>query len=206
MIALVSHAIRHRIPHRVTPDPAAVPPGWVPMGSVEWVEAVLGRVVRPDYCPAFLRPWLRRRTWSCAAGPRPLPAFIKPADRHKRFPGTLLRDGDPCPPGPLWCSEPAEFAGEWRLYVASGRVVASGWYRTPPGAREGHEGPVPAVPGLPWPTGWCGAADFGLLADGSISLVESHPPYACGWYGEEAADYARFLAAGWEWLRGLPAA
>ena len=44
------------------------------------------------------------------------------------------------------------------------------------------------------------AVDFGMLENGKIELIESHHPFACGWYGKNHEEYAKFLTLGWKWI------
>jgi len=200
--ALFYHAIMERIPRQAFASPRGVPKGWVPVGNVAWVEGVLGRRFTPDYAPAFLQSWLRRKTWTQEHWPTTLPVFLKPADRYKRFNGVVVGEESKLRRhGPFFCSEVVQFIDEWRYYLADGRVFAAHWY-------AGDELTTPAAPSLDmaWPAGWCGAVDFGRLSTGEIALIEAHHPYACGWYGRvgEGKVYAEWLLAGWRYLNALP--
>ena len=77
---------------------------------------------------------------------------------------------------------------EWRYYVLGGNIITSGWYD---GSRES------AAPSLQYsfPGHFSGAGDFGETEDETIELVESHAPFACGWYGE---DHEAFIE--WQYL------
>jgi hypothetical protein len=117
---------------------------------------------------------------------------VKSADRYKDYPAKVLRTGDKWPmSGRFIVSEPVTFVQEWRYYVANGEVLASGWYD----GNDENE-PAPALP-IAWPAGFSGAVDFGRLADGRIALVESHHPYACGWYGDDSEMWVLWLIEGW---------
>jgi len=165
------------------------------VGSVEFCEQALGFSPRPDYYPRGLRA-MRHRTilylwedevFGC-------PVFAKPGDRYKSAPARVFEVGETAPGG--WIvSGIVEFRQEWRYYVAGGKVLATGWY-------DGTDADEPA-PELPiqWPAGFCGAVDFGRLADGRIALVECHHPFAAGWYGEnsQAKEYVQWLIEGWKW-------
>ena len=89
------------------------------------------------------------------------------------------------------------FTNEWRFYVAEGRVLAAFWYS---GVDE--DKPAPSI-SVPWPSGYCGAVDFGELEDGRVALVEAQHPFACGWYGRlsEGSIYAQWITAGWNYMK-----
>jgi hypothetical protein len=191
------------IPWRYISRPEDVPHGWVASGSARWTEAVLqlqcqGRggnhVTKPDYYPAFLAPWLKRKTWETDTWPRRCGVFVKPADRHKRFTGFVTRGSwRDKKKGPFVCSEVVTFTDEWRYYVENGRVVAAEWYS---GAAEGS---APRLD-IEWPPDFCGAVDFGRFPSGDIGLIEANPPYSCGWYGprSEFSVFARWILHGWQ--------
>ncbi len=189
----------HKIQYRHFRKASEVPKDWVPSGTVPWVESVLGRLVRPDYFPEFLRPYFHRKIWTQAKWPYGHRVFIKPADQHKRFTGFVTSGTwKGKKRGPYWCSEIVSFTNEWRYYVTNGSVVDARWYwgdqvNTPP----------PPTLDVQWPSDFCGTGDFGTLADGRLALVEAHPPFACGWYGRlgEGEIYARWLCAGWASLK-----
>jgi hypothetical protein len=173
-----------------------MPAGWVPVGTVAYVQSFLGYTVRPDYAPEWLQALVHRRIWISHTPPSH-PCFIKPADGYKRFDGHFHREGG-CPPdGPLFCSDPLPLgiAHEWRYYLADGRVIASGWYD---GSDQSMTPPAPAFP-VTIPYGYCGAIDIAELTDGRLALIEAHHPFACGWYGplHEAHLYVRWLVCGW---------
>ena len=178
-----------------------VRPDCVPIGDVEFCERVLLQQgyerPTPDFYPDFLRDWMHRG-WTISERFRhyhdgPTGAwFVKSADRYKDYPAKVLRTGDKWPvSGRFIVSEPVTFVQEWRYYVADGEVLASGWYD----GNDENE-PAPALP-IAWPETFSGAVDFGRLADGRIALVESHHPYACGWYGDDSEMWVLWLIEGW---------
>lgn len=186
--------------YRVFQRPQDVPAEYVPVGSVEWVEKILGHSPHPDYFPAFLRPWLHRKVWESDVWPRNCPpVFVKPSDRHKRFTGFVTRGG-PSWKGkrkpPFWLSEVMDFVTEWRYYVARGRVYAAEYCC-------GDEAEMEAPPlEIDWGQ-HSGAVDFGRLRDGRIALIENNCPYACGWYGDlQSRAYLEWLAAAWQDVSG----
>lgn len=186
----------NQIPYKLIHDPNQVPEEWIPSGTVPWVSDVLGEIITPDYFPRFLSPWVTRKVWREEKWPLHK-VFIKPADRHKRFTGFVTTGtyrGKKR--GPYWCSEIVHFTNEWRYYVAYGKLIGAYWY-------WGDDDTPMEAPNLnvSWPENWCGTADFGTLPDGRVELVESHPPFACGWYGKKHEEYAEFLTLGWKWLK-----
>lgn len=176
--------------------------GVTPVGSVEFCELCLGFSPLPYYYPLFLRGWLHRDVGSLtgpgSVGPG---SFVKSGCRYKddSFVETGIQESCVRVPAgkSVWVSDPVEFVNEWRYYVADGEVYESGWYEG-----IGDEKPAPEL-GVKYPEGFCGAVDFGELKDGRIALVESHHPYACGWYGDDHELYLWWLIQGWECMRRL---
>lgn len=171
----------------------------VPIGDVDFCEAVLGvigcDIPIPDFYPLFLHQW-RRRLIQHSNGPRTsmLPWFVKSSDHYKQFPAAVVMPEDLWPTTPIVISEVVCFLAEWRYYVADGNVLATGWYSGPD-----DDEPAPELE-IDWPVGWFGAVDFGRLDTGEIALVESHHPYACGWYGDDHEAYVKWLISGWQWM------
>ena len=184
----------------------AAGPDCVPVGDVEFCERVLSgqgfaRPV-PDFYPNFLHDWMHR-TWTISERFRhyhegPTDAwFVKSADRYKDYPAKVLRTGDKWPvSGRFIISEVVTFVQEWRYYVANGEVLSSGWYDG-----NDEDEPAPALP-IAWPKTFSGAVDFGRLNTGKIALVESHHPYACGWYGDDSEMWVLWLTEGWRSIAG----
>jgi hypothetical protein len=192
---------RLQIPHRGFRRASQVPPGWVPLGSVSWVEQVLGRHNTPDYFPAFARTHLHRFICRVDEWPRDR-VHVKPADRYKRYPGHIkAAGGRGTRPGPHWASDVVTIINEWRYYIASGTVLAAHWYEGVPGSVESPPPPLPFTV----PSTWCGTLDMGLLDNGNIALIEAHHPYACGWYGTigSGETYLSWLTSGWAYLQAL---
>ena len=185
-----------QIPYRFFYDTEQIPEGWIPSGTVPWVSSIIGEIIIPNYFPNFLHPYVTRRIWTEEKWPLKK-VFIKPADRHKRFTG-FITSGTyrKSKRGPFWCSEILSFQNEWRYYVAYGKLIGAYWYWGV------NDDPIDAPKiDITWPENWCGTADFGTLPNGKIELVESHPPFACGWYGKKHDEYAEFLTLGWKWLK-----
>jgi hypothetical protein len=200
---LALHANGLKLPRQFFRNAKEIPKGWMPVGTVDFVESVLGRSFKPDYLPQFLSEWVHRKTWFADKWPYGHRVFIKPSDRHKRFTGfTTKGNWKGRKKGPFLCSEIVSFTNEWRYYVANGRLLTARWY-------WGDDVNTPPAPELAikWPDGFCGAVDFGTLADGRIALIEANHPYSCGWYGKlgEGAIYSEWLEAGWEYVNKLVA-
>lgn len=190
-------AALEKIPTRLINNPKMVEDGWVPSGTVPWVTSVLGRPIVPDYFPEFLKKdWVKRKVWYQEKWPL-YRTFIKPADRHKRFTGFITSGRwSGKKRGPYWCSEVVNFVDEWRYYVSYGKLLGGYWYWG-----NGDEPKDAPDLNITYPDNWCGTADFGMMEDGSIELIECHPPFACGWYGKKHEQYAEFLTLGWKWIK-----
>lgn len=198
-LVIMTYSVSRGIPHMFADGASEVPEGYVPVGSVEFCESVLGRKVKPDYYPDFLSGHLYRKVWSERRWPLKKDIFVKPADAYKRFTGFLTRGGYVGKvAGPYMLSEKINFVKEWRYYVSRGKVLTSGGYY---GAEEDSWGPE--LPPIEFPEGWCGAVDFGLTDGGAMALVEAQHPYAIGWYGptEDNELYMQFLVEGWEYMK-----
>lgn len=169
-----------------------------PIGDVEWCERILGYSPTPDFAPTWLSGWLRRDVSIASMETAPRRLFAKSSESYKKFPARIYEAGESLPSESLVVSDVVEFTQEWRYYVADGCVLATGWY-------DGNDDdePAPSI-SVEWPTGWCGAVDFGRLTTGEIALVESQHPYACGWYGDDHAAYAMWVIEGWEWMLSRP--
>jgi hypothetical protein len=170
----------------------------IPFGSVDFCEKFYGRHFLPNYYPEFLNRFISRKIW--AFGEIPMEkCFIKPADKYKRFVGKISTELEGKERiGPYWCSEIVEFSKEWRVYVANGKILAQYFY-----LGESEDIPPPEVK-VKFQNSFCGAVDFGMF-DGRIELIESHHPFAIGWYGgfSEGEKYIEFLAAGHKYLLTL---
>lgn len=191
--AILWYCTMEKLERIVVNNPTDVPKGYVPVGKVNWVEKVIGRVETPDYYPAFLYEWVKRRIWSPLEWPK-YSCFIKPADQHKRFTGFVTKGGwKGKKKGPWLASEIVTFENEWRYYVANGQVIHAKWGF----GKEECEAPTLDID---WPKDYCGAVDFGSYPDGTIALVEANSPFSCGWYDTvtKGGIYAKWLATGWD--------
>jgi len=180
-----------------------LPDIYVPCGSVEWCEQILGKHVVPDYYPEWLKDFLYRKVWREDKWILEKRLFVKPADRYKRFTGFITTGTyKKKKRGQLIWSEIVYFENEWRYYISNGRVLASGWY-------WGDEINTPDAPDLKElninvPKDYCGALDFGMTKYG-LTLIESQHPFACGWYGPREQDhlYFQWLIDGWEYMKKI---
>lgn len=177
---------------RGTPDPAELN---IPVGSVDFCEKFLGYSPKPDFYPESLHSWMKRGYgWMKFGNVAGQDWFVKSAERYKAYPARIVRRGEKYPEGELVFSGIVQFTQEWRYYVADGCVLETGWYAGP----DDNE-PAPDLR-IDWPKGFCGAVDFGRLANGVIALVESHHPFGCGWYGDDSAAYVMWLVEGWKYM------
>lgn len=177
------------------------PDDCIPCGSVEWCLQILGRKVTPDYYPLWAEQYLHRKVWRENKWILGRKLFVKPADKYKRFTGFVTTGSYKAKKrGSLIWSEVVQFTNEWRYYISSGKVLCSSWYR-------GDEVNTPDAPELniKIPADYCGALDFGTLSDGSLALVESQHPFACGWYGAREQDhlYFQWLIDGWIYMKRI---
>lgn len=193
--SLIMASCLEQIPYRMYSNPKDVPLDFVPTGNIPWISKIIGKTITPNYYPDFLKSWVKRKVWYSEKWPLER-VFIKPADKHKRFNGFITTGRyNGKKRGPFWCSEVIKFIDEWRYYISYGKVIGGYWYwgigDTP------KESPKLNIT---YPNNWCGTADFGMLEDGSIQLIESHHPFSCGWYGKKNEEYAEFVVMGWKWL------
>lgn len=215
-----------KIPYIRVAKGQKVPDDYVPCGSIEFCEGVLGCNVVPDYYPDFLKQYLFRKVSISYTWPRDRKMFVKPADRYKRFTGRLSVPGSfkGKKKGPYWISEPIKFVDEWRFYIADGKVLCGEWYAgdeenmpdapdisykdswfltVPIGGRPLTKMEMLQKRGISFPAGFCGAVDFGLTEQGDFALVESQHPYACGWYGKQHELYCQWLIDGWKYMNSI---
>ena len=180
-----------------------IEPGDVPVGDVPFCQSVMARqeikCPNPDFYPAFLSEWMHRKwfplhmPYGNKIGDTPL--FLKSSEEFKDYPARVFMPGEDIPRCVNWASEVVKFSQEWRYYIADGKLVTTGWYD---GYNENE--PAPLL-NIKWPKGFCGAVDFGRIETGKIALVESHPPFACGWYGDDPELFVLWLIEGWESLK-----
>lgn len=183
----------NRFPRQYFKNINEIPANWTPVGSVVWVESILGRTIIPDYYPKFLTSYLHRKVWRSEVWPIGK-FFVKPADRAKRFNGMIVDTLIPMHPGPYWISEPVKFIEEYRYYILNGQVVTSACYT----CEDDKEGPE-----LPFkiPAEWSSIMDFGVLDNGKFALVECHEPYSFGWYAKDNGQYLWYLVESWKYMK-----
>jgi hypothetical protein len=165
----------------------------IAVGSVDYCLQILPKLPDIiDFYPAFLAGYFGRnitlRTKE-EVGPG---LFIKSATSFKRFEPFITSGSTALEDDMYWCSEVVDFINEWRYYIAEGREIASGWYS------GCDENACPPKLNIDWPNWFSGAVDFGVTDSGLLLLVESHLPFACGWYGENGADYMEWLITSWK--------
>lgn len=196
-VAVHQTCVLEKWPVAIIRDPKDVPLGHTPCGTVEWVLAVLGNKVIPDYYPDFLQPYLHREVWKAEEWPLGKKVFIKPADKYKRFTGFVTNGGyRKKKKPPYWCSDIVSFQNEWRYYISNGKILDSGWYWG-----DEDKMPDPPILNIDFPSDYCGAVDFGMLDSGELALVEANHPFSCGWYGINHKAYVQWLNDGWEYMK-----
>lgn len=208
--AIQRFALDNSIPCIFVENPENVPEGYMPVGSCEFFETVMGMETRPHHFPDFCKAYVQRKWQVCTEEDGPLPenrdVFLKPADTLKRFTGYIRKPGDHQHPGPWIVQGIVNFVTEFRYYIHKGTPLAGEWYPT---EKTPDADPIPEAPEFPEdifiPNDWSGTLDFGTTEDGKFLLVEAHPPYACGWYGdsEHYRTYSHWLIGGWNYLKEL---
>lgn len=195
-LAVIDFCIRYNHSFRKFTNPLDIPADFIPVGSVEYVQATLSDIVTPNYYPEFLSEYLNRKVWYSDEWPEKGNLFIKPADRFKRFEAFIKRKensniGRKNPP--FYISEVVKFENEFRLYVSNGQVLTAGYV---------FLDEIPTIPDINWPKDFHGAVDFGMVSD-KLTLVEVNAPFACGWYGpsKENHKYIQWLIEGYGWLK-----
>lgn len=188
-LAVFSCSARHKVEYKIS----ATPIDAVPIGSVAYCESFLKKVPKPDFYPYFLKNHLKRDIRVMyASEPFTLRArtFIKEATRFKsNFESRVYEAGEIIPPGRYYISEIVKMLNEWRYYVSKGKVICTGWY-------DGEDDKEAPDLGFDFPDYYSGAVDFAETENG-LMLVESHAPYACGWYGENHIDYVTWQHEAW---------
>jgi hypothetical protein len=182
----------------------------IPIGSVEFCESILPPQEGPkDFYPDFLKEHFHRSidwgTFGAVEGTNEDSAvkrkrlFLKKSHEWKsNFESRVVEWNEQIPYDFYYFSEPVEFVQEWRYYIAGGVQITTGWYKG-----DNEEEPAPDL-GIDWPKTYNAAVDFGRLKDGRIALVESHAPFACGWYGDDHKDYALWQYESWNnYIEGI---
>ena len=171
--------------------------GYIPIGNIKFIKSIMGKVITPEYYPAYLNAYLKRKVWCSDSWPLGERVFIKPADEYKRFNGFVTNGGYRGKKrGPYVCSEVVKFINEWRYYICNGENLGGYWY-------AGMADVVKDAPKLDivFDKGTCLCLDMGEIEGGEIILVEAQHPFSCGWYGKntpsEGMKYAKWCAYGW---------
>ena len=198
-MAVCFYASLNKIPYRLfNKNIKNIPEGWVPEGSVDYIQSILGYKVKPDYYPEYLSSFTNRNIWDQIKWPKDR-VFIKPSDQYKRYTGFITNGTYKGKRrGPHICSEVLSFKNEWRYYICNGEILDAQWY-------SGDEFKMPKAPYLKFqfPIGIYGAIDFGELHNGDIELVEYNHPFSCGWYGTNHSAYVKWLCEGWRYMLTL---
>jgi hypothetical protein len=172
------------------------PEGYIPIGSVEWVQSHFAESIKSNHYPEWLKGYLFRNIWESNEWILGRKLFVKPSDKEKRFTGfvttgTYKKKKKP----PFFYSDVVTFINEWRYYISAGKVLEGCWY-------WGDEINTPEAPELSIkiPKDFFGTLDFGTLSTGEFALVEAHNPYSCGYYGKDAEKFLQWTIDGWEYL------
>lgn len=186
------------------------PEGEIPIGDIPFCEAVFGK--QPDikdFYPHFLSDMKRRIIY----GPllkswikNPVGKFVKSATQWKSdFQSRIITEEDEIPDDVYYVSDPipGKIFNEWRVYVANGKPVTSGWY-------SGQDEDKPLIdisswwyPRVMWPKNFSAAIDVAEMelpwATGCTVpvLVEVQAPFACGFYGDDPVLYAKWQVEAW---------
>lgn len=180
----------------------------VPVGTVDFCEAVFGKTITPNYFPEFTRPLWRRKLWRTDHTPD-VKCFVKPTDKYKRFSGSAFDPIIEADLGPIWCSEMLDLSNyvEVRCYVANGEIVKNSGYKyLDKNELTGQD--VFDVSDLyeliEIPDNWCGTVDLAIdFFDKTYTLIECHHPFAVGWYGDSAKDFVTFLIEGNSFVKNI---
>lgn len=198
-LAIIHVCALQNIHFKVLNKKEKCPIDYVPSGSVEWCLNSLGKEIKPDYYPEWAQKYLYRKIWEENNWPLGKKVFIKPSDRYKRFTGfvttgTYKKKKKP----PFICSDIVYFENEWRYYISNGKVLCGEWY-------WGDERGTPCALELKIeiPSTYSGALDFGEFSNGTLALIESNHPFACGWYGKDHSLYVQWIVDGWEYMQEI---
>jgi hypothetical protein len=164
-------------------------PNTVPIGSVEYC-CLTDKQFPVDFFPSCLSQYLNRKhLFSTGDLILDKPQYIKDLSFWKTdFVTKLYPKGTYVPYGNYMFSDPICFTNEWRYYVLEGEVITTGWYW---GLDEDS-----IAPKISFPKEYTGAADF-VVFNNKPELLESHAPFACGWYGEDHLDYTYWQYLSW---------
>lgn len=141
--------------------------------------------------------------------PELLPLHIKPAKKHKLFPGMLIsKFADLLPTSwvkddePVIIQEPVDFVSEWRATILRNKIINIAHYKGDPccfpNVKTMEAGLVEFVAR---PIGF--AMDWGITSQGQTLLVEVNDGYALGNYGVRGHLYTALVECRWRELLGL---
>lgn len=141
--------------------------------------------------------------------PKLLPLHIKPAYKHKLFPGMLIsKFADLIPTSwlkddePVIIQEPVEFVSEWRATILRNKIINVANYKGDPcdfPNRQVMESGLEAFVNKPI---GC-SMDWGITSEGHTILVEVNDGYALGNYGVKGWQYTALVECRWRELLGL---
>jgi len=203
-IAITDVCIRESIPFRPVEYGFNVRPEEIAVGSVEFVEAALGRIFKPDYHPIWLKEFVKRKTWIL----RNLPEIgdnivFKPNDRYKLFNLTTIEFMTESLNGSreFFCQDWVDVGNEWRIYVSDGKFWNCSWYSGPDENKEIDLDVLEKIVDK-IPKNWYGTIDI-METNHGIELCECHHPYSIGWYGDpsENQKYFDFIVGGYKYLK-----
>lgn len=203
-LAVIDVCIRNSISIRTCVYGVDVHDDEIPVGSVEFVESALGKSLKPNYHPEWLKDFVVRKTWIS----KDLPdlgdlTVIKPNDGYKLFDASVLEFMRESLNGSedFFCQELVDVSNEWRIYVSDGKVWNCSWYRGPDEDTEVNPDILEKI-SKKIPEKWCGTIDI-METNNGIELCECHHPYAIGWYGDSKFNkiYFDFLVEGWYYIK-----
>lgn len=167
--------------------------GTIPIGSVEYCERWIPQSnTIKNFYPKSLRKFLYRKIILSRNNQILKPTFCKEAEKWKgEFKSRVVEKGEVIPENLYYQSQPVKFVQEWRYYIVNGNIITAGWYDG-----QDEDEPAPKLD-FEFSKKVNAAVDFGRLDNGKIALVECHPPFACGWYGDNNEDYALWQYNAW---------
>lgn len=180
------------------------------------------KVDRPDPIdyPGGMENVLNRRVWKSSLNmvmnfPEMWPVFIKPVHHHKLFKGFVVNEysdfilnsafGSWSEDVEVWCSDVVEFKTEYRCFVRYSEILDVRHYRGDWKIRPNvdyiekvvklydHKIPLDAY-----------SIDFGVMSDGTTTIVEVNDSYSLGYYGLNHVSYAKMICTRWCQLTDQP--
>lgn len=181
-IAIIQHCLNNHktATFRILNNPIH---GTIPIGSINYCEHLLPKYETQlvNFYPQFLNQYLHRNIKITKYPPEiGYNQHIKQATSWKPTEN----------PQYYYISDYIPIIDEWRYYIAKSQLIEAHWY-----TGQNEEAPAPKID-INWPQNFSGAVDFGTTDQG-IMLIEAHPPYACGWYGDKLESYAQWQIPAW---------